>query len=210
MDSPWVRFPALRGELLFAVQNPRALGHKAMLARDPLLDFLIGDAWLDGLLLAGIARQVVMASIVIAGDHFAVRCAPPVLLLLLLTIRGRTVILPLDRQEEALMSEPSDLVQGTLDMLILKTLALEPMHGYGVALRIEQISNGVFHVNAGSLFSAFSRLERTGRVKSEWRATENNRRAKYYSLSERGRKALKDETKQWGRQIAAVARILEA
>jgi PadR family transcriptional regulator PadR len=108
------------------------------------------------------------------------------------------------------MSEPSDLVQGTLDMLILKTLALEPMHGYGVALRIEQISNGVFRVNAGSLFSAFSRLERTGRVKSEWRATENNRRAKYYSLSERGRKALKDETKQWGRQIAAVARILEA
>ncbi len=106
--------------------------------------------------------------------------------------------------------EPSDLVQGTLDMLILKTLALEPMHGYGVALRIEQVSKGVFRVNAGSLFSAFSRLERAGRVRSEWRATENNRRAKYYSLSERGRKALKDETRQWGRQIAAVARILEA
>jgi transcriptional regulator len=148
--------------------------------------------------------------IVIADADLAVPFAPS-FLFLLLTIRGRTAILPLDRQEEASMSdEPSDLVQGTLDMLILKTLALEPMHGYGVALRIEQVSKGVFRVNAGSLFSAFSRLERAGRVRSEWRATENNRRAKYYSLSERGRKALKDETRQWGRQIAAVARILEA
>ena len=72
----------------------------------------------------------------------------------------------------------SDLVQGTLDMLILKTLALEPMHGYGVAVRIEQISRGVFHVNAGSLFVAFQRLQRPGLIRSEWRATENNSRAK--------------------------------
>lgn len=104
----------------------------------------------------------------------------------------------------------SELVQGTLDMLILKTLALEPKHGYGVALRIEQISNGVFRVNTGSLFTAFNRLERAGWVKTEWRATENSRRAKYYSLTGRGRKALEEETRQWGRQIAAIARILEA
>jgi PadR family transcriptional regulator, regulatory protein PadR len=104
----------------------------------------------------------------------------------------------------------SELVQGTLEMLILKTLALEPMHGYGVALRIEQISNGVFRVNPGSLFPAFSRLERSGRIRSEWRASENNRRAKYYLLTESGRKALDDETEQWGRQIAGINRILEA
>ena len=104
----------------------------------------------------------------------------------------------------------SDLVQGTLDMLILKTLALEPMHGYGVAVRIEQISRGVFRVNAGSLFVAFQRLKRAGLIRSEWRATENNRRAKYYVLMEQGRKKLSSETREWGRQVAAIARILEA
>jgi len=104
----------------------------------------------------------------------------------------------------------TDLVQGTLDMLILKTLALEPMHGYGIALRIEQISKGVFQVNPGSLFPAFRRLERSGWIKSEWRATENNRRAKYYILTDGGRAKLKTETREWGRQIAAIARILEA
>jgi transcriptional regulator len=102
------------------------------------------------------------------------------------------------------------LVQGTLDMLILKTLALEPMHGWGIAQRIEQISQGVFQVNPGSLFPAFRRLERLGLINSEWRATENNRRAKYYILSSEGRKKLKSETYEWGKQIAAIARILEA
>jgi PadR family transcriptional regulator, regulatory protein PadR len=106
--------------------------------------------------------------------------------------------------------DQSDLVQGTLEMLILKTLALEPMHGYGVALRIEQISGGVFRVNAGSLLPALSRMERAGHVKSEWQATENNRRAKYYLLTAKGRKALTAETEQWERQTAAIARILEA
>jgi transcriptional regulator len=106
--------------------------------------------------------------------------------------------------------KPEELVQGTLEMLILKTLALEPLHGYGIALRIEQISDGVFRVNPGSLFPAFNRLERDGSIKTEWRATENNRRAKYYLLTERGRKALKEETQAWSRQIAAIARILEA
>src|SRR5580698_3045261 len=103
-----------------------------------------------------------------------------------------------------------DLVQGTLEMLIMKTLALEPMHGYGVALRIEQMSQGVFRVNPGSLLPALARMERAGHVKSEWRATENNRRAKYYLLTAGGRKALKDETNAWGRQTAAISRILEA
>jgi PadR family transcriptional regulator PadR len=102
------------------------------------------------------------------------------------------------------------MVQGTLEMLILKTLALDPMHGYGVAQRIEQVSDGVFRVNPGSLLPALARMERAGHVKSEWRATENNRRAKYYMLTARGRKALKDETASWSRQIAAIARILEA
>jgi PadR family transcriptional regulator PadR len=104
----------------------------------------------------------------------------------------------------------SDLVQGTLDMLILKTLELEPMHGYGVAVRIEQISRDVFRVNAGSLFVAFQRLQRAGLIKSEWKATENNRRARYYVLTEQGRKKLRSETREWTRQVAAIARILEA
>ena len=107
-------------------------------------------------------------------------------------------------------SNSSDLIQGTLEMLILKTLALEPMHGYGVGLRIEQISGGVFKVNAGSLLPALSRMERGGDVKSEWRATENNRRAKYYLLTAKGRRSLSTETEQWRRQIGAIERILEA
>jgi PadR family transcriptional regulator PadR len=105
---------------------------------------------------------------------------------------------------------PGDLIQGTLEMLILKTLALEAMHGYGVTLRIEQISGGVFRVNPGSLLPALSRMERAGHVHSEWRATENNRRAKYYQLTALGHKALTKETDQWRRQIAAISRILEA
>jgi len=104
----------------------------------------------------------------------------------------------------------SDLVQGTLDMLILKTLALGPIHGYGIAIRIEQMSKGVFQVNPGSLFPAFRRLERSGWIKSDWQATENNRRAKYYILTGAGRRKLEMETQEWGRQIAAIARILEA
>ncbi len=108
------------------------------------------------------------------------------------------------------MGKQSELVQGTLDMLILKTLALEPMHGYGIGLRIQQVSKGVFQVNPGSLFPAFRRLERAGWIKSEWRATENNRRAKYYLLTDHGRGKLKSETREWGRQTAAITRILEA
>jgi PadR family transcriptional regulator, regulatory protein PadR len=106
--------------------------------------------------------------------------------------------------------QPSDLVQGTLDMLILKTVALEPMHGYGISIRIEQISKGVFRPNAGSLFLALQRLERDGVIDSEWKATENNRRAKYYALTRQGRKRLESETREWTRQVTAIARIMEA
>lgn len=108
------------------------------------------------------------------------------------------------------MTRASDLVQGTLDMLILKTLDLEPMHGYGIGLRIEQISRGAFVVNPGSLFPALRRLERGGWIRAEWRATENNRRAKYYLLTDPGRRKLKSETREWGRQTAGITRILEA
>lgn len=106
--------------------------------------------------------------------------------------------------------KPDDLVQGTLDMLILKTLVLEPMHGYGIAVRIEQLSKGVFRVNAGSLFVALQRLRRDGLIKSEWKETANHRRAKYYLLTEQGRSRLNTEKAAWGRQVAAIARILEA
>lgn len=106
--------------------------------------------------------------------------------------------------------KPADLVQGTLDMLILKTLALEPMHGYGIGVRLDQISRGVFRVNAGSLFPAFRRLERAGWIRSEWRATENSRRAKYYIATERGLRRLKTEREQWALLTGAIARILEA
>ncbi len=106
--------------------------------------------------------------------------------------------------------EELGLVQGTLDMLILKTLALEPMHGYGIGVRLTQISRGVFNVNAGSLFPAFRRLERSGLVKAEWRATGNNRRAKYYALTSAGRAALKAQTEQWETQTGAITRILKA
>jgi transcriptional regulator len=104
----------------------------------------------------------------------------------------------------------SSLVQGTLHMLILKTLALEPMHGYGVGVRLEQISKGVFKVNAGSLFPALRRLERDGFIAGEWHVTENNRRAKYYALTAEGRATLRRETKDWKQQSAAIARIMSA
>lgn len=106
--------------------------------------------------------------------------------------------------------KPSDLVQGTLDMLVLKTLALEPMHGFGITLRIEQMSKGVFRVNAGSLFVAIQRLQREGLIRGEWKVTENSRQAKYYVLTEQGRRRLDRETREWGRQVGAIARILEA
>lgn len=107
-------------------------------------------------------------------------------------------------------SPPSGLVQGTLYMLILKTLTLEPLHGHGIGVRLEQISRGVFKVNAGSLFPALRRLERDGLIKGDWSVTENNRQAKYYTLTPAGRAQLKRETREWEVQATAIARILEA
>ena len=109
------------------------------------------------------------------------------------------------------MEEPNtDLIQGTLDVLILKTLSLEPLHGFGIARRIEQISNGVFKVNPGSLLTAFQRLEREGLLDSEWRQTGNSRRAKYYRLTRSGRKRLGLEMAQWNRRFSAMERLLTA
>jgi PadR family transcriptional regulator PadR len=107
-------------------------------------------------------------------------------------------------------SPNTDVIQGTLDMLILKTLSLEPLHGFGIARRIEQVSRGVFKVNPGSLLTAFQRLERMGWLDSEWRQTESSRRAKYYRLTRTGRKQLELETADWNRRAAAVARLLKA
>ncbi len=103
----------------------------------------------------------------------------------------------------------TDVIQGTLDLLILKTLSLEPMHGFGIARRIEQISRGVFKVNPGSLLTAFQRMVRAGLLDSEWRRTENARRAKYYRLTALGRKRLAVETEDWTRRAQAVARLLQ-
>src|SRR5438045_8689943 len=111
----------------------------------------------------------------------------------------------------ASMDEQStDVIQGTLDMLILKTLSLEPMHGFGIARRIEQTSRGVFKVNPGSLLIAFQRLERAGLLDAEWRQTENSRRAKFYTLTRAGKKQLEIETADWTRRSSAIARLLKA
>jgi transcriptional regulator len=104
----------------------------------------------------------------------------------------------------------TDVIQGTLDMLILKTLSLQPLHGFGIARRIEQISRGVFKVNPGSLLTALQRLERAGWLDAEWRDTENSRRAKFYALTRAGEKQLDVETADWSRRVGAVARLLKA
>src|SRR5271154_878830 len=102
----------------------------------------------------------------------------------------------------------TDIIQGTLDMLILKTLSLEPMHGFGIARRVEQISRDVFKVNPGSLLTALQRLERAGWLDAEWRQTENSRRAKFYALTRAGEKQLEIEEADWNRRASAVARLL--
>src|SRR5256714_8628103 len=106
--------------------------------------------------------------------------------------------------------ENTDVIQGTLDLLILKTLSLEPLHGFGIARRIEQISRGVFKVNPGSLLTALQRLERAGWLDAEWRESPNARRAKYYALTRTGRKQLDLEAADWKRRAGAVARLLSA
>ena len=103
----------------------------------------------------------------------------------------------------------SDLLQGTLDVLILKTLSPAAMHGWGISQRIQQLSDDVLRVNQGSLYPALYRLEAQGWIKSEWGTSENNRRAKFYELTRAGRRQLADETESWERFSAAVARVLQ-
>ncbi len=104
--------------------------------------------------------------------------------------------------------EKSDLLQGTLDVLILKTLDLGPMHGWGISQRIQQVSEDVLQVNQGSLYPALHRLEEQGLIRAEWGSSENNRQAKFYELTRLGRKQLTEETENWARLSAAVDRIL--
>ena len=111
---------------------------------------------------------------------------------------------------ETMADRSTDLIAGTLDMLVLKSLSLEPMHGFGISRRIEQITQGVFKVNPGSLLLAFQRMQRAGLIAPEWRASDNNRRAKFYRLTPKGRKQLDAERRDWQRRTAAIARLLEA
>ena len=106
------------------------------------------------------------------------------------------------------MSKPTDLVQGTLDLLILRVIALEPMHGWAIAQRIRQMSNDELRVGQGSLYPALHKLEQQGWIDAEWGPSENNRRAKYYKLTASGRKALKSETAQWERLSAAISMVV--
>ena len=106
-------------------------------------------------------------------------------------------------------SDQSDVLRGTLDLLILKTLTLEPMHGWGISARIQQVSRGLLDVNQGSLYPALQRLEQRGWIESDWRTTENNRRAKYYRLTSSGRRAVGAETANWRRYVEAVELILD-
>src|SRR3979490_2306113 len=107
------------------------------------------------------------------------------------------------------MSKPTDLVQGTLDLLIMKMLALEPMHGWAISLRLKQVSNDVLQVSDGSLYPALHKLEQAGWITAEWRPSENNRRAKFYSLTRLGRKQLEKEAADWDRLSGAITQIVK-
>lgn len=107
------------------------------------------------------------------------------------------------------MSEQLELLQGTLDLLVLKTLALEPMHGWAISQRIQQVSKDVLQVGQGSLYPALHRLEQRGWIESEWNVSDNNRRARFYSLTRAGRKQLEKELGEWEKLSAAIALVLE-
>src|ERR1700694_5321908 len=111
--------------------------------------------------------------------------------------------------ERSTRSQPTDLVQGTLDLLILKTIAIEPMHGWAIAQRIRQVSKEVLQVNQGALYPALHRLEQQGWITAEWGESENNRRAKYYSLTKSGKKYLQTERANWERLSAAIGLVLK-
>jgi len=107
------------------------------------------------------------------------------------------------------MTQKADVLQGTMDLLILHTLQLEPMHGYGIAQRLDQVTHGVFHVNPGTLFPALYRMEEEGLLTCEWRPSENNRRAKYYTLSKAGRRQLAVKKRYWDQISVAIQQVLD-
>jgi PadR family transcriptional regulator, regulatory protein PadR len=106
------------------------------------------------------------------------------------------------------VSKPTDLVQGTLDMLVMRIIALEPMHGWAIAQRLRQMSNDVLQVGQSALYPSLHKLEQQGWIEAEWKISENNRRAKYYALTRAGRKALAKESEQWQRLSAAISSIV--
>src|SRR5204863_2359815 len=114
------------------------------------------------------------------------------------------------RQEQSCLKQAADVMQGTLDLLILKALSLQPMHGWGISNRIQQMSRDAFHIGQGSLYPAVHRFENRGWVTSYWRTTENNRIARYYELTATGRHALAEEAEQWRRYTAAIDRVIAA
>jgi PadR family transcriptional regulator PadR len=134
--------------------------------------------------------------------------------ILLLTIHRKsyTLLLKIHRSRRQLVKDTrSDILQGTLDLMVLKTLdGLGPLHGYGIARRIEQVSDGVLELNQGTIYPALLRLQQRGWIKAEWGVSENNRRAKYYSLTREGRKQLEAETEDWKRISAVIARMLRS
>jgi PadR family transcriptional regulator, regulatory protein PadR len=133
-----------------------------------------------------------------------------------LDIKSEWALFPLAYREKRLythsninMSRPSDLVQGTLDLLLLKILALEPMHGWAITLRLKSISGGVLQVSEGSLYPALHKLEQEGWIRAEWKQTENNRRAKFYSLTRLGTKQLEAEAAHWHRLSSAISHVVQ-
>lgn len=106
------------------------------------------------------------------------------------------------------MSKPSDLVQGTLDLLLLKILALEPLNGWAISLRLKQVSGNILQVSDGSLYPALHKLEQEGWISAEWKPTENNRRAKFYSLTRLGQRQLQKETENWNRLSGAISHVI--
>jgi len=116
---------------------------------------------------------------------------------------------PLCNQGKGVMSKPADLVQGTLDLLILKIIALEPMHGWAISQRLSQISSDVLRVSEGSLYSALHKLEHEGWITAEWKPSENNRRAKFYALTRIGRKHLETEAANWTRLSTAISHVVQ-
>ena len=122
----------------------------------------------------------------------------------------RLVVMLLSVTDRRLVSKPSDLIQGTLDLLILKVIGLKPMHGWAIAQRIRQISGDVLQVGQGALYPALHKLEQNGWISAEWAVSENNRRAKYYTLTPEGRAALEQEAGQWERLAAAITQVVRA